>query len=350
MTETGKDEYTSDEVVVYGEQLYSERPSQESVELDTLSSGTGSMADADLIITKEDGANAWVKKTASKLWDYIKGKIGISNGGSANKFLNERGTFTVVNSGKVYDVEMDSTNENMTLTEDDTDKTELPLVTVWTKTRAEWDLLSAAEKAKYRVMHFPKTDPSSHVLQSHIGQIVESTTLDSLTKVREVYGYNTTWIQHTGYLLKGASSGVTAGSQGQQKDGGLNTHELTISEMPSHTHTQNSHNHTQNSHNHTQNAHSHYLFNNVSSGTFGSTYAAVLGSQANYIYYIQGSTGAPNVYQAQSTTATNVANTATNIAQTATNQNTGGGTANVKGASFSVQNEYKNIYIWERIA
>lgn len=154
MTETGKDEYTSDEVVVYGEQLYSERPSQESVELDTLSSGTGSMADADLIITKEDGATAWVKKTASKLWDYIKGKIGISNGGSANKFLNEQGTFTVVNSGKVYDVEMDSTNENMTLTEDGTDKTTLPLVATFVGTHQEWNALSAAEQAKYRRVDF----------------------------------------------------------------------------------------------------------------------------------------------------------------------------------------------------
>lgn len=154
MTETGKDEYTSDEVVVYGEQLYSERPSQESVELDTLSSGTGSMADADLIITKEDGANAWVKKTASKLWDYIKGKIGISNGGSANKFLNEQGTFTVVNSGKVYDVEMSSDLDEMTLTEDGTDKTTLPLVATFVGTRADWNNLSAAEKAKYLTMDF----------------------------------------------------------------------------------------------------------------------------------------------------------------------------------------------------
>lgn len=39
--------------------------------------------------------------------------------------------------------------------------------------------------------------------------------------------------------------------------GGAKEHTLTVSEMPTHTHVQNSHNHTQNSHTHTQNPHTH---------------------------------------------------------------------------------------------
>lgn len=47
-------------------------------------------------------------------------------------------------------------------------------------------------------------------MKSHIGMIVESTTLDTEAKVIAVYG-GETWIQHTGYVLRGGtSSDVTA--------------------------------------------------------------------------------------------------------------------------------------------
>ena len=45
--------------------------------------------------------------------------------------------------------------------------------------------------------------------RSYIGMVIESTTLDTEDKVIEIYG-GTTWIQHTGYVLRGASSGVVA--------------------------------------------------------------------------------------------------------------------------------------------
>lgn len=48
--------------------------------------------------------------------------------------------------------------------------------------------------------------------QSYIGMITTSTTLDTLEKVREVFGSDTTWIQHSGYMLRGAASGVVANS------------------------------------------------------------------------------------------------------------------------------------------
>ena len=43
---------------------------------------------------------------------------------------------------------------------------------------------------------------------SYVGMIIHSTTLDTMAKVIEKYG-GTTWIQHSGYVLRGAATGVT---------------------------------------------------------------------------------------------------------------------------------------------
>ena len=93
--------------------------------------------------------------------------------------------------------------------------------------------------------------------------IIESTTLNSEDKVIEQYG-GERWIQHTGYVLRGASSGVTvntasktggndsvsytpAGSNSgmgvtmnavslSHTGGAVQNHTLTTNEMPSHYH------------------------------------------------------------------------------------------------------------------
>lgn len=47
--------------------------------------------------------------------------------------------------------------------------------------------------------------------RSHIGMIIHTTTLTTMEKVIEEYG-GTKWIQHSGYVLRGATSGVVANS------------------------------------------------------------------------------------------------------------------------------------------
>ena len=93
--------------------------------------------------------------------------------------------------------------------------------------------------------------------------IIESTTLNTMDKVIEQYG-GEKWIQHSGYVLRGATSGVTvntasktggndsvsytpAGSNSgmgvtmnavslSHSGGAVQNHTLTVSEIPAHSH------------------------------------------------------------------------------------------------------------------
>ena len=67
-------------------------------------------------------------------------------------------------------------------------------------------------------------------LKSHVGMIIQSTTLDTEAKVIAIYG-GTTWTKIEGRFLLGASEDYAVNSTG-----GEATHTLTIDEMPAHTH------------------------------------------------------------------------------------------------------------------
>lgn len=57
-------------------------------------SGNTAIVDSDVIVTKQASDSNWYQKTFSLIWNYIKGKIGISAQGSTGKYLDEQGNFT----------------------------------------------------------------------------------------------------------------------------------------------------------------------------------------------------------------------------------------------------------------
>ena len=65
---------------------------------------------------------------------------------------------------------------------------------------------------------------------SHVGQVIFSTTLDTEAKVIALYG-GVTWSQIEGRFILGSSSDYAVGSIGGEAE-----HILTIAEMPEHTH------------------------------------------------------------------------------------------------------------------
>lgn len=114
-----------------------------------------------------------------------------------------------------------------------------------------------------------------------------------------------TWISLSGYMLRGATSGVTKNQN--QNDGGADS--VTVSSVASHNHTQNAHNH--------QMGNGSSTFYLVANGSSVAKWTA----NATDTAYAQG-TG--------DTTATNIAN----------------------GANYTVSTlpKYKNVYMWERTA
>ena len=207
----------------------------------------------------------------------------------------------------------------------------------------------------------------------YVGMIIHSTTLDTQAKVIAQYG-GTKWIQHSGYMLRGATSGVTANSA--SKTGGADSIDL------SHSHTVNSHSHTIAhthkiaSHSHTTPNHSHtYGFG------FGTFYGAAHGEGGLWIQDSgsmtwKAPTGGGNktvninnamaseagsktigtIYTTASTSSTNGGNTGgsgdlTSQGSSAANSGNASPDTNSKLSSTqSVLNQYKSVYIWECVS
>lgn len=92
-------------------------------ELNELDASTADMADSDYIITAS--GSTWYRKALSKIWDYIKGKIGIADSGST--FLRKNGTWGTPANNRVtqspsstnsaYEVLLSGTADNTERTE-----------------------------------------------------------------------------------------------------------------------------------------------------------------------------------------------------------------------------------------
>lgn len=153
---------------------------------------------------------------------------------------------------------------------------------------------------------------------SHVGQIIHSTTLATLEDVQAIYGSDTTWIQHSGYILRGASSGVTANNAA--KDGGEDTHKLTTNEIPAHTHGK-----------------------KTLTGTFGAT-----DSQFHWNW------GGSGIISAQYRNSGYMIQRVANVSGSQPYQITVNATHEHDsvggGAAHNNMQSYKNVYIWERTA
>lgn len=138
--------------------------------------------------------------------------------------------------------------------------------------------------------------------QSYVGMIIHSTTLDTEAKVIAQYG-GSTWVQHSGYFLRGAASGVTANSA--TKTGGSDDAVVVA-------------------HTHTQNAHSHSPAHGTNFGVYGS-------QGTNQFFFQGGTNNNGNFTDATSSVAPIIDETG------------------VDGTNKNIPN-YKSVYIWERTA
>lgn len=191
---------------------------------------------------------------------------------------------------------------------------------------------------------------------SHVGMIIQSTTLDTKAKVIAVYG-GTDWIRHKGYFLRGADNNDTVVDNQAQSDGGSATHNhgaetgsitLTAAQsgLPSHGHT--------------------YTRPTVSSS--GTCSITSSGGHTHAVKYhsdnTTGGKGARLGGSSDTSTAAAIASDTGKHTHTVPNHThtlTGGGVANASGRDASQGHAhsissadnlppYKNVYIWERTA
>lgn len=244
--------------------------------------------------------------------------------------------------------------------------------------------LSAAQGKKLNDMLTEIKNQGTSTIRSHIGMVIQSTTLDTEEKVINVYG-GTAWTQIEGKMLLGVSE-----SHAVNTTGGAETHTLSVAEIPSHDHTFSGKGSSDDQGNHTHGVgvsgttgsngnHSHTASVSGTTGSAGShshSFDRAAGATNATFKYASGSVSAIALTTASRTgTASAGAHTYSfsgsgntsgngshthsfswsgntgsngshshNITVSGTVGKTGGGNA------FSTMPPYKAVYIWERTA
>ena len=93
---------------------------------------------------------------------------------------------------------------------------------------ADLTIKDVLERLGKDILGWVKSNCVTRQTYSHVGMIVQSTTLDTEEKVINVYG-GTAWTQIEGKMLLGASE-----SHAVNTTGGAETHKLSTAELPSH--------------------------------------------------------------------------------------------------------------------
>lgn len=179
------------------------------------------------------------------------------------------------------------------------------------------------------------------LVRSHVGMIVQSTTLDTEAKVIAIYG-GTSWSKVEGRFLLGTSSSYAVNSIG-----GEAAHTLTTAEMPSHTHT-NTHRHdvSEKTVNYSGD-HAHRMFNNGDASGAGNYIGKAYTNQVANIY----SYSLVNTAYGANMGLTSTGGGHTHTLNAFSTNNTSI-TTSYTGDNSPHNNmpPYKVVYIWERTA
>lgn len=235
---------------------------------------------------------------------YWAGQAAAAAGGGVVSFNGRTGS-VLPNAGdyssdQVAHVNSDSTYSNV---ETEINNLQTSRLKTYASDATQWDATPTANSTKPVTsagILAAITEAINSIPKSYVGMIIHSTKFDTEAKVKAFYG-GTKWILHSGYVLRGASSGVTANNA--TKTGG-NDNAVVVR-----------HTHTQQPHWHTPSAGSNFAVY----GTGGVNQFRFIGTEDNNGNFV----GATNVV-------------------TAINNETG-----EDGTNKNIPN-YKSVYIWER--